>query len=138
MAGHGLSTPGSRRRVDATTVLLRVYALFAVAAGARSTVQLSLHAGRAPLAYVLSAVAALVYAAGLMLLRRARAGGPTRPAVVCALVELAGVLGVGTASLLAPAGFPDATVWSGFGAGYLWIPLVLPLAALVRLRSWRV
>jgi hypothetical protein len=32
-------------------------------------------------------------------------------------VELAGVLIVGTLSLLVPAEFPDATVWSGYGAG---------------------
>ena len=40
--------------------------------------------------------------------------------------ELAGVLVVGATSLLVPEEFPDATVWSEFGAGYGYVPLVLP------------
>ena len=126
----------SRRPVDATRVLLWLYAVLVVSAGARSTVQLALHATRAPVAYSLSAVAAAVYATGFVLLRRAGSGGPVRPAAVCAAVELAGVLTVGTLSLMRPASFPDPTVWSAYGSGYLWIPLLLPVATLVRLRSW--
>jgi hypothetical protein len=45
-------------------------------------------------------------------------------------IELAGVLVIGTVSLLDPAAFPDDTVWSGYGSGYLYIPLVLPLVGL--------
>jgi hypothetical protein len=30
--------------------------------------------------------------------------------------------------------FPDATVWSDYGAGYLLVPLALPVAVLVWLR----
>jgi hypothetical protein len=41
--------------------------------------------------------------------------------------EFAGVIGVGVLSGLDPELFPAATVWSGFGRGYLYIPLVLPL-----------
>ena len=44
--------------------------------------------------------------------------------------ELVGVLVVGVTSLLVPEEFPDATVWSEFGAGYGYVPLVLPLVGL--------
>ena len=33
-------------------------------------------------------------------------------------------------SLLVPEEYPDATVWSEFGAGYGFVPLVLPLVGL--------
>ena len=48
-------------------------------------------------------------------------------------VELVGVLGVGIAERASATAWPDETVWSGFGAGYFWAPLVLPVAALVAL-----
>jgi hypothetical protein len=123
------------RRVDATRVLLWVYGLFVVAAGSRSAVQLLTHPGRAPLAYLLSALAALVYAAGFLLIWRASRGAPRSPAVTCALAELTGVLAVGTASVVHPAAFPDASVWSWFGAGYLGVPLVLPVLVLLWART---
>ena len=50
---------------------------------------------------------------------------------------LVGVLVVGTISLLVPEDFPRATVWSGYGYGYLFIPLVLPLVGLLWLRRTR-
>ena len=130
-----MSDPVVRTRVDAGRVLLWVYALFVVAAGARSVVQLGTHASRAPLAYSLSGVAAVVYACGFLLLRSAGAGGPTRPAAVLAVIELLGVVLVGSLSLAAPGLLAEPTVWSDFGAGYLCVPLVLPMAALFRLRA---
>jgi hypothetical protein len=51
--------------------------------------------------------------------------------------ELAGVLIVGTASVVEPGAFPDETVWSHYGEGYLFIPLVLPLVGLYWLRRGR-
>ncbi len=115
-------------------VLVALYAVFAVAATGRSTVQLALDAGRAPLAYGLSAVAALIYVVATFCLARP---GPlsTRIAWVALLVELVGVVAVGTLSLAHPELFPDATVWSRFGAGYGYLPLVLPVAGLVWLAS---
>ena len=50
-------------------------------------------------------------------------------------IELAGVITVGTLSLLIPSAFPDATVWSHYGAGYGFVPLILPVLALGWLRS---
>ncbi|MBN6057526.1 hypothetical protein JYK22_36725 [Nonomuraea sp. RK-328] len=106
--------------------LLAVYGLFALAAGARATVQILTRFGEAPLAYSLSAFAALVY----VLLTVALARGARRLALVALFIELAGVLVIGTASVLDPAAFPEATVWSVYGKGYLFIPLVLPLVGL--------
>lgn len=106
--------------------LVAVYGLFALAAGARATVQILTRFGEAPLAYSLSAFAALVY----VLLTVALVRGARRLALAALLVELAGVLVIGTASLLDPAAFPEATVWSAYGRGYLFIPLVLPLIGL--------
>jgi hypothetical protein len=120
----------SRHRGSAGRALLACYALLAVAAGARAGVQLATHPDRAPLAYGLSAGAAAVYlAAGLAL----AAQGPAARRVAAGLcsLELAGVLAVGTLGWAAPGRFPDATVWSGYGSGYGFVPLVLPVAGLV-------
>ncbi|MEU4575902.1 hypothetical protein ACBI99_07905 [Nonomuraea sp. ATR24] len=106
--------------------LIALYGLFALAAGARAGVQIATRFGEAPLAYSLSAFAALVY----VLLTVALVRGARRLALAALGIELAGVLVIGTASLLDPAAFPDATVWSGYGRGYLYIPLVLPLVGL--------
>ncbi len=112
-------------------MLALAYGFFIVAAGARSAVQIATKFDTAPLAYVLSAVAAGIYTLGLavfVLVERQ----PSRwryAAVLCA-VELAGVVAVGAASELRRSAFPDSTVWSGFGSGYAYVPLVLPLLGL--------
>nr|WP_218852125.1 hypothetical protein [Nocardioides panaciterrulae] len=116
--------------------MLALYALFTVAAGARSAVQLATDAGRAPVAYTLSAVAALTYAAGWVAIRRASVGR-TGFASVMLWVELAGVLAVGTLSLVVRDWFPDASVWSDYGIGYGFVPAVLPVLGLVWLRRQR-
>ncbi|MEV4061900.1 hypothetical protein [Nonomuraea dietziae] len=122
--GTGIGTGPGR-------ALLAIYGLFALAAGARATVQILTRFGEAPLAYSLSAFAAAVY----VVLTVALARGARRLALWALGIELAGVLVIGTASLLAPSAFPDDTVWSTYGKGYLFIPLVLPLVGLYWL--WR-
>lgn len=114
-------------------VLVAVYAVFAVAAGARSAVQLSTRFDEAPLAYSLSAVAAVVYLVATLALRRTTPAA-RRVAWAALGFEAAGVVVVGTLSLVEPQWFPDQTVWSDFGAGYLFIPLVLPFVGLWWLR----
>jgi hypothetical protein len=106
--------------------LIAVYGLFALAAGARAAVQIATRFGEAPLAYALSAFAAVVY----IVLTVALARGARRLALVAVGIELAGVLVIGTASVLDKAAFPDATVWSVYGKGYYFIPVVLPLVGL--------
>jgi hypothetical protein len=115
-------------------VLIALYALFTVAAGARSSVQLAQDAGRAPIAYTLSAVAACTYAAGWYAISRA-ARGQTALASVLLWVELSGVLAVGTLSLVKSGWFPDATVWSDYGIGYGFVPAVLPVCGLLWLQA---
>ncbi|GAB2672961.1 membrane protein [Thalassiella azotivora] len=110
-----------------------MYAVFALSASARAGVQLATDLDSAPLAYSLSAFAAGVYVVATV----AIAGrGPVsrRVAWAAVLVELVGVVGVGTFSLLAPELFPQATVWSRFGRGYGFVPLVLPLVGVWWLR----
>jgi hypothetical protein len=114
-------------------VLVAVYAVFALAAGARAAVQLALQFDEAPVAYLLSALAAVVYLAATVGLARGGRGG-RRTALLACSVELAGVLVVGTLSLVDRAAFPDDTVWSGYGQGYGFIPLVLPVLGLLWLR----
>lgn len=117
-------------------LLLTVYAIFTLAAGARSGVQIANDFGAAPTAYSLSVLAAVTYALGWMGIRRAAAGRLGFAAVMLWL-ELAGVLGVGTLSLARPGWFPDASVWSGYGVGYGFVPAVLPLLGLLWLRQQR-
>jgi hypothetical protein len=116
-------------------VLVAVYAIFALSATARAGVQIATKFGHAPVAYLLSAFAALVYILATVTLsvgsRTAR-----RIAFISCSVELVGVLAVGTWSIADRATFPDATVWSGYGSGYGYVPLVLPVFGLLWLRYW--
>ncbi|MDF1606223.1 hypothetical protein [Nocardioides sp. YIM 152315] len=114
-------------------VLLACYALFAVAAGARALVQLTTQYDDAPVAYWLSLGAAITYVLGWWAIRQASVGR-TGFASVMLWIELAGVLTVGTLSLVEPAWFPDASVWSEFGIGYGFVPAMLPVAGLLWLR----
>lgn len=111
--------------------LTAAYAVFAVSSSARAGLQLVTEFDNAPVAYLLSALAALVYCvATVALLRDLR-----RLALTAVLVELAGVLVVGVLSYADSAAFPDQTVWSGFGSGYGYVPLVLPVLGLLWLRA---
>jgi len=116
-------------------LLVAIYALFALSASARAGVQIATKFSHAPVAYLLSAFAAVVYILATVTLA---VGSPTarRIAVLSCSVELAGVLAVGTWSLADPATFPDATVWSSYGSGYGFVPLVLPVFGLLWLRRW--
>ncbi len=117
-------------------VLVAVYGLFALAATARSAVQIATKFHEAPLAYLLSAFAAVVYIVATVSLARGDAVS-RRVATVAISIELVGVVTVGTVSELVPNAFPDATVWTGFGSGYGFVPLVLPFVGLWWLRHTR-
>lgn len=117
-------------------VLVVIYAIFAIAATARSAIQLATRFSEAPVAYLLSAVAALIYIVATIALARGNRTS-TRVATIAITIELVGVIVIGTISLLRPEWFPRATVWSDFGRGYLFIPLVLPLIGLWWLRRVR-
>ncbi|GHG20461.1 hypothetical protein ACFFSH_11535 [Streptomyces filamentosus] len=117
-------------------LLVWLYGVMSVGAVSRSVYQVSTEFDRAPLAYALSAVAAVVYVFITYTLVR---GGEAarRAALVCCAAELAGVLIVGTWTLVEPSAFPDATVWSDFGYGYVFIPVLLPLTGIWWLRRSR-
>jgi hypothetical protein len=117
------------RRSSWGRVLIAVYAVFAVAATGRSLYQLATKASEAPLPYALSAFAAVVYIAATLGLAL-EGDGWRRVAWVACGTELVGVLVVGTLSIADADLFPDDTVWSSYGAGYGWFPLVLPFAGL--------
>lgn len=111
-------------------VLVAVYAVFALAASARSIYQLAAQASEAPVAYALSAVAGVVYVVATVALARDH----RRLATATIGFELAGVVVVGLLTILDGELFPDQTVWSDFGAGYGYVPLVLPFVGLWWLR----
>ncbi|WP_209445580.1 hypothetical protein [Streptomyces roseochromogenus] len=115
-------------------LLVWFYGVMVVGAVSRSAYQISTDFHRAPLAYALSAVAGVVYGFITYTLIR---GGETarRAALVCCAAELAGVLIVGTWTLVDRSAFPDATVWSYYGAGYIFIPVLLPVSAMYWLRK---
>lgn len=114
-------------------VLIAVYAIFALSATARAAVQIATKFTQAPLAYLLSALAGVVYIVATIALAR----GMRRLAWSAVGFELLGVLTVGTLTLLVKSDFPDDTVWSVYGRGYGFVPLVLPLVGLWWLRHTR-
>lgn len=125
------------------SLLVVLYGILALAATGRSVFQILDRFDEAPLAFSLSALSAIVYllaTAALILPGRVW----QRVAWVTITFELVGVLVVGALSLLAPhlLGLASAdpfgrqsTVWAAFGAGYLLIPLVLPVLGLWWLRA---
>jgi cytochrome bd-type quinol oxidase subunit 2 len=117
-------------------ILIAVYGVFALAATARAGVQIATKFDEAPIAYLLSAVAAVIYCAATFALAKATTLS-RKVATAAIVIELVGVLGIGAFSYAVPDDFPDATVWSHFGQGYGFVPLVLPVLGLLWLRRTR-
>lgn len=113
-------------------LLIAVYAVFAISATARAIYQLLTKFEQAPVAYSLSALAALVYALATISLANKKL---QRVARFTLWFELTGVVLIGVLSLLVPNLFAHPTVWSQFGMGYAFIPLALPILGLVWLRK---
>ena len=129
-----MSEPPRRTNSGPGRALVAVYGIFALAATARAAVQLATRLHEAPLAYLLSAFAGVVYILATVTLGRGSRAS-RRVAIVSVTTELVGVVTVGTASVVDPAAFPRATVWSVYGIGYGFVPLVLPVLGLIWL--WR-
>ncbi|MBW8173760.1 hypothetical protein K0651_11945 [Ornithinimicrobium sp. Arc0846-15] len=110
-------------------VIFAMYVVFVIGSVSRATFQIITEFSVAPLAYTLSAIAAAIYVVATVSLAFS---GPRAwwVSMVTISIELAGVLIVGTWSDLAPQSFPDATVWSNYGQGYLFIPVILPIIGL--------
>ena len=126
-----LEPPTGPRRI-----LIALYAIFALAATARGIVQIATTFASAPLAYVLSLFSGIVYIAATVGLSTSRTWSRRLALSACG-TELVGVVLIGAASLIDPAAFPHDTVWSRFGSGYGFFPLLLPLLGLLWLRQTR-
>jgi hypothetical protein len=124
------TNPRNTRNTGPGRLLIAVYAVFAISATARAGYQILTKFSEAPLAYLLSAFAALVYVVATVSLAKP---GRTwfRVSVIAVLVELVGVIVVGALSVFDAVQFPHETVWSLFGRGYAFIPLILPVLGLV-------
>ncbi|WP_224058905.1 hypothetical protein [Streptomyces kanamyceticus] len=131
------AAPARQKLISGPGILLVwLYGVMVVGAVSRSAVQISTDFHKAPLAYSLSALAGLVY--GFITYSLVRGGDTARrAALVCCAAELVGVLAVGAWTLAEPSAFPDATVWSDFGMGYLFIPVILPVTAIFWLSKAR-
>jgi hypothetical protein len=117
-------------------LLIAVYGILATAASVRALYQLVFKFQDAPIAYSLSALSALVYVLATIALARSKASARWLSTAKAAVwFELVGVVLVGTLSILLPALFQHASVWSLYGIGYGFVPLVLPVLGLLWLRK---
>ncbi|MFC8680838.1 hypothetical protein ACFT30_04900 [Microbacterium ureisolvens] len=132
-----MSSSARPRMTGIGRVLVIVYAIMALGATGRSFVQIVERFDEAPLAYTLSAVSAVVYIVATLALVFAGRRGWYVVAWVAIVFELVGVLVIGTLSLVLPELFAHPTVWSWFGMGYLFVPLVLPFLGLWWLATHR-
>lgn len=126
LQGARPETRNGRRMSGIGRVLVAVYGVLALAAVGRSFFQIVSKFDEAPLAYALSALAAVVYVVATVALVLSGRGW-YRVAWATIAFEFTGVVVVGLLSVVFPELFPDDTVWSWFGRGYLFIPLVLPV-----------
>jgi hypothetical protein len=111
-------------------VLIALYAIFALAATARGIVQIATKFDEAPLAYSLSLFSGIVYIAATVGLVTNRPW--SRPLAWAAVgTEMVGVVTIGLASIFDSTAFPHDTVWSRFGAGYGYVPVILPVLGLM-------
>jgi len=124
-------------------VLVVVYAILAIAATSRSLFELVTKFSQAPIPYLLSTFAAVVYCVITVALVKDTPPW-RRVAFVGMVVELVGVLVVGTWSFVHPATFTNPqtghgvhSVWYWYGLDYLFVPLVLPVLGLLFLRRTR-
>lgn len=127
--GAAPAVPSRHRNSGPGRLLIAVYGVFALAATARAAFQIGTKFAEAPLAYLLTGLAAVVYVLATVSLAM-----PGRRwywiSVGAVGLELAGVLTIGLFSLLDPEAFPNDTVWSLFGRGYGFVPLLLPVLGL--------
>lgn len=107
-------------------ILVAVYGVFALSAFARSAYQIATEFSVAPVAFMLSALAAVIYIVATIAL--AMPGVKAwRVAFAAVIAEFVGVVVVSVFSYASPELFPKASVWSHFGQGYGYVPFVLPI-----------
>ena len=132
-AGAGPDPTGTVRPAGPPTgprrALITLYGIFALAATSRAIVQIATKFHQAPLAYLLSLLSGLVYIGATVGLTTRRPWSRALAWASCG-TELVGVLAIGTWSIADASAFPDDTVWSRFGSGYGYVPLILPFLGL--------
>lgn len=111
-------------------MLVALYLVLATAATFRSLYQIITKFDEAPLAYILSAVSGIVYIIASIALIKHKGFWRT-VAWIALTFELVGVLVVGVLSLTHAELFAHPSVWSHFGIGYVFIPLLLPVLGLL-------
>lgn len=136
VSAEAAPSPKDTRNTGPGRLLIAVYAIFAISASARAGYQILTKFSEAPLAHILSAFAALVYVVATVSFARP---GRTwfKVSLAAVLVEFFGVIVVGAISIFDPVAFPHDTVWSMFGRGYGFVPLVLPVLGLIWLYKRR-
>lgn len=102
------------------------YLILALAATGRSAFQIATKFGEAPFAYTMSAIAAAHYFFAVLAIARKWRGF----AIAIMVIELIGVLSVGLLTYLIPSLFAANSVWSFFGVGYGYLPVLLPILGL--------
>ena len=127
MSSHDAAPEGRSLSAGFGRLVVLAYVVFAVSTGVRAGFQVATKFDHAPISYSLSALAALIYLVAAIAIVRGVAG----VALAAVSIELAGVVGVGALSYMVRDWFPEASVWSHFGSGYGFVPLVLPVVGLV-------
>lgn len=107
-------------------LLLVTYTVLALAATGRSLFAILTKFEQAPFSYTFSFIAAVHYFFAVL----AIAKNWRRFALVIMVLELIGVISVGLLTYLIPDLFAANTVWSYFGLGYGYLPLILPAIGL--------
>ncbi|WP_237212102.1 hypothetical protein [Rothia nasimurium] len=117
-------------------LLVVIYGVFTLSAGARALYQVIRKFDEAPLSISLSALSALIYLVATIALAK-KGERAWKVSLLAVGIEMAGVLLIGIFSYLQPQHFELASVWSHFGSGYGYIPLVLPMVGLWWLNKTR-
>ena len=122
------------KNTGAVRILIFAYGVLAFAAIGRSSFELATKFSEAPLPYTLSAIAAIFYVLATVALIRNGAFWKRFARWVISF-ELVFVVTVGFLSIFDNTLFPAKTVWSNFGIGYGFTPLILPVIGLLWLRK---
>lgn len=111
-------------------IIIAVYGVLALSATIRALYQIFFRDfSEAPVAYTLSLLSGLVYILATFSLASSKPKA-WLVSLFAVSFELVGVLVVGTLSFTHPELFAHASVWSFFGKGYGYVPLVLPIVGL--------
>lgn len=110
-------------------LLVVIYAVFSLSATARALYQVVRKFDEAPLSISLSALSAVIYIVATVALAK-KGEGAWKLSLAAVSVEMAGVVLIGIFSYIRPELFELPSVWSHFGSGYGYIPLVLPMIGL--------